>query len=321
MQWLLAFVVVLMSLSLTAASGGAEPLRITKSSSADNALCLDTGPCEKHAIFFVHGLFRSANSWRVDERSPTWQELIARDRDMRAFDTYLVEYDTNFIGQSDRFNEVRRQLTDGMRKYHRSRYKNIILVGHSLGGNLIRDYLMSIKSLYGHPGLARYRIAIFLGTPQLGADLANAASYILPNPQLNTLVEIDKNDFLAALNDHFFEVGQKHEASHCPSFKIFSAYETLPTYGKLIVSRGSATNAADICVKVEGDHVNLAEPRDSSSSQYRFVKKIVLGCARDDPVMCPRPASECVAGQLDYNPRPAETRVRCKKEWTSENLR
>ena len=47
------------------------------------------------------------------------------------------------------------------------------LEAHSLGGNIVRSYLVHVTARYGHKALSRIRLVVTLGTPYEGADLAN----------------------------------------------------------------------------------------------------------------------------------------------------
>jgi hypothetical protein len=126
-----------------------------------------------------------------------------------------------------------------------------------------------------------------------GAALGRAGTFVLPNPQIRTLVTLKRNDYLELLNSVFLKASEKHEQGGCPSMRVFSAFEQRTTYSQLIVGKQSATKGAFACKGFDVNHLELAKPRNANSGIYRSIKRLLSGCLNDDPDVCPRPQSAC----------------------------
>ena len=248
--------------------------------------------CTDSAIFFVHGLFGTEDTWRNERTGNLFPQLVRTDPDLEAYDIYSVVYTTTRIGHSPDVRTIAEELFRTMLPFYR-RYEQIVFIAHSLGGNLVRNHVVELKSRFGHNALNRIRLLILLGTPIEGAYLGRAGTFVLPNPQIRTLVTLNSNDYLGLLNSTFLKASQKHEQGGCPSMRIFSAFERRKTYSQLIVEEQSATKGAFACKGFDADHLELAKPANANSPIYRSVKRLLVDCLTDNPGVCPMPRSKC----------------------------
>jgi pimeloyl-ACP methyl ester carboxylesterase len=266
-------------------SAEVPPLHIA----AEKKECKKEGCGDRGAVFFVHGLFGSNKSWKNDKTGIEWPKLIAQDSELRTLDIYTIEYKSSMLENSPSVSEITKHMYDAMLPHYRSRYGMIIFIGHSLGGNLVRAHITQLKAQFGHQALNNIRMIVLLGSPTAGAPLATGTGLLLPNPQIGSLVEIKRNDYLGLLDSTFVRASGKHRDFGCPSLRVFSAYETRNTYGRQVVNKESATKGAYACKGFELDHMELSRPAGINSDLYMSVKKLIALCVAGNEDVCPRP--------------------------------
>lgn len=247
--------------------------------------------CDRDAIVFIHGIFGSRETWLHPDGNQTWPEMFARDADLKEFDVYRVDYESRFLVSGPRpsgteiaeavFQELRPVLAP---------YARVHIVAHSHGGNLMRYYLVRLKTETltppgPHAVLSRYRDLIFLGTPSEGAQIANIAQFASNNRTLKILEPIDANEWLQTVNNMWSGVvfrTQLYAADRPVPLKLYAVYERQPYLGTLVVPKTSATALGPFQSQcVERNHSSIAKPRDQSDVVYRWVKAVVL--ARQPP--------------------------------------
>lgn len=141
---------------------------------------------------------------------------------------------------------------------------------------------------YGHRALSRFRLLITLGTPNLGASLANIARLATANEQIRVLRTIDVNDFMQLLNQGYRNAGLKHKP--CLTLKTFAAFEEKPVRGLgIIVDEASATIDADEKIGFDRNHLQLPTPRSITPPDpvYQWATDLVAECVHDSENVCP----------------------------------
>jgi pimeloyl-ACP methyl ester carboxylesterase len=297
--WSRALALVLLGLFAGAAAGGAEAQEIVRIIRESKNTC--RAPCDRTAVVFIHGLLGSRETWANDENI-TWPEMLATDPDVGPMlDVYRVDYDSFLLKKSpgivDVFKSLQPQL-DAI--FAQAQYSKIVLIGHSLGGNVARGYLLHVKAHFGHRVLSFFPLTITLATPRLGSDLARIARVASPNPQIRVLQPIKANDFGQLLNLTLDSVMYKHDSVLCPALINFAAYEEAPTPGVgIVVSEQSATYAA-------GNHSSLVKPHDRGDEVYTWVKKSLIDCISNTEI-CRSVPPECGQQPPGWPPLQYET--------------
>jgi pimeloyl-ACP methyl ester carboxylesterase len=208
-------------------------------------------------IVFVHGLFgHSRSTWTNEETQAYWPALIAEDEAFIGYNVFAVEYPSPFLRRSYMIDElvdhVRLVLSDaGVLGY-----ESIVFVAHSLGGVVVRGLLTKYRNV-----VPKTRFAYFIATPTTGSDLARIGRMISRNPQLGDLLPITENGYLASLQSTWL-AARLGVRSYC-------AYETLTTFGALVVPRESATN---LCTErldpMNANHISIAKPAGREDAAY-----------------------------------------------------
>jgi pimeloyl-ACP methyl ester carboxylesterase len=289
---------------------------------AESDVCVVDGcASERNAVVFVHGLTGSSESWK--NRNFNWPKEFAKDPLLSNYDVYQIEYESYRFRESVNLTDINSELVTLMSSVSKKDYKSIAFVAHSLGGNIVRRYLQTLKSRAGHHALNRYRVIVLLGTPMGGSGLANIFENISRNAQVRTLVEIDENDYLQLMNEQLMGTVAKHENSGCSTLRFYSAYEKKPSRLGIVVPMSSATEGAYACEGFESNHSDLAKPESSASAVYTKVRDLLSACAEDGPDVCPKPepGDEDMCGRainlVDANP----STPHCHQGWElgSEN--
>lgn len=262
-------------------------------------------PCARTAVIFIHGLTGSAATWVNDETGASFPDLLLKDDDPELsgkLDVYTVEY-ASLWNAGKSVVEVTKAVSYELdRLIFTKQYRKVILIAHSLGGNIAREYLVHVTASYGHAALGRIPMLITLGTPVEGAKLANYASLFSSNEQVRSLIEIHKNDFLQLLGQTSSDVLTKRLNNHCSLIEFDAGYETKGVTGLIIVSKESATAQA---TRTAGEdwgknHLQLPKPADRTDKVYAWVQSELKLCAvgQERCKAASNPSATCAAGDF-----------------------
>lgn len=134
-------------------------------------------------IVFVHGVFGDAcGTWKASN-GEYWPNLVATDEVFAKTDVYVHNFSTPKLRATYDIGELaadlRLRLDDAGIP---GAYKNVIFVAHSMGGLVVRSYLLE-----GRPDARRFPVLLFYATPTTGSDIAKLADVVSRNPQLTDL--------------------------------------------------------------------------------------------------------------------------------------
>jgi len=215
------------------------------------------------AILFVHGLGGDRNTWG------NFKNLIDEDERLE-YASYFYEYPTGIIRIPIIQQEYgsMHELSDGLATYIDvilDAYDEIVLVGHSLGGLIIRHYLLNQKTIHKTTKIAK---VIFYAVPQDGSNLAKINCLISwKHPHLEQLCK--NSSFLTQLN-------QEWEAAHMNHNYLF---EIVIAGEDGIVDKGSVTaNFHQIEPKIvnQKGHITVVKPRDRDDLSFRILRDFLL---------------------------------------------
>lgn len=259
-------------------------------------ICERQTACRTHALIFIHGIMGSKDTWK--NQNSYWPKLIAEDSTTNAFDIYRIDYETGILSGA-RIYEIIRSLTEAMDHAEAmQQYKTIQFIAHSLGGIVVRNYLLGLKTYRGHWALDQFRQVILIGSPGEGSYLAKVASIVNHNPQLRVLRPLHENDYLELLNYNWDGIQDKRWM-RCPPIFVRVGYELLPVPGIGIVVTGqSAENSVHALRQshlhdtdgslhevlwqskgFERNHINIVKPLDSNDPVYKWVNEAIVDCA------------------------------------------
>jgi pimeloyl-ACP methyl ester carboxylesterase len=224
---------------------------------------------------FVHGFRSSVECWNQLRKL-----LEADPRVVSSFDLAFIRYDTAALAVSRLWSvpsigKVAGDLAAFVARKEFACYREITLVGHSLGGLVIQRYIAD--TLKGDQGddLKRIRQVILFATPNRGSlklnALRRAVGLIFPNAQEESLRVLSRDisdlESLMARNVVDAVAGV---AGACPiPFQCF--------YGEDddIVVEPSARGCFDCAEQLPGDHSAIIRP-DAGSDHYNRIVAALL---------------------------------------------
>ena len=210
------------------------------------------------AIVFVHGIFGAKNDTWFN-RGKSFPALLASDPEFQnQADVFLFEYFTPKFGSAATISGLAGQLRGSLEDNRVFEdHKSVVFLSHSMGGLVVRQYLLTKHDL------SKIVMLYFYATPTNGSELTTTAQRISSNPQLRGMIPLEGNDLLQSIQDGWL---QWEEAKRVPSY---CAYETLQTYGLWVVPQSSATALCNQAIDpISANHIDIVKPADRRDPRY-----------------------------------------------------
>jgi hypothetical protein len=239
-------------------------------------------------IVFVHGLCGdSVSTWQYkdDQRAFLFTERISKDFP----DSDVLSFDySSSLEFSPRISVIARQLNDAIQMTtSRHAYRTVEFVAHSMGGLVVREYIINHIVMQQPRPLPYYVTTLVeLATPNLGSGLANFASHFENAHQIAELKSVD-NPWLESLNDVWIYQFKSQDGARRP-FRLYAGSEGIKAcldYARLIswflnscvlvVDEQSAAWEADANEQFQKDHFAIAKPVSESDHLYEWVARML----------------------------------------------
>ncbi len=236
-------------------------------------------------ILFVHGFTGSVDTWNNPNGS-SFPKLLSEDINISSnFDVACYEYYTRLLdlyakGESV-FKKVKsifnsslpksqkniciEEISNHLRtviRFELSRYENIVVVAHSMGGLVTKELI--VKD-YQQFGTSKIKMFLSLAVPHQGADLATIGNLISKNIQISNLKSL--SPFITQLNRNWMAL-----ESSKPITKYF--------YGNKdsFVPRESAVSmdneVLDI-ISLDDDHITICKPDNADSLVFKATISLI----------------------------------------------
>jgi len=250
------------------------------------------------AIVFVHGLDgHPIESFRYGSNGSGWAGLIREDRTplqsvhltppLSSFAVYSIDYRRSQFSES-RIDQIAQQVGDTLaRSPIYSRHNHIWLVGHSLGGVVIKRVLTDYWSQVPQRTNLLQRTAgvILFAAPARGSDLAKlrrneilSLLAWLAGRNRAVIKDLDPDEAAAFLrgadNDwRRFLSSRRASQTELTPF-VFCATETDPVYGAIVVSEEYANgHCPDSEPKsIPADHFDIVKPYPKFLLPHEFLR-------------------------------------------------
>lgn len=245
----------------------------------------------KSLILFIHGYTGDEDTWRLKGAKSFPEILLSDPKVLQNFDVAHFSYFTMLcdlfakVGNAmktiknvfrishTKFNtnlgvDEIANLLQGELTYELDNYDNIIIVAHSMGGLVAkRAILKDIEEQTPH----KVRLFISLAVPHMGANAANFGKLFSSNFQIENLQPL--NELIQIMNDDWKSSPLK------PLTKYFHA-----VHDGVVEKISSAPAGVEKkhIVSVDEDHTTICKPADENDQTFRFVKKILSDCVKND---------------------------------------
>jgi pimeloyl-ACP methyl ester carboxylesterase len=237
------------------------------------------------ALIFIHGLSgHYRETWMIDTTSKQtlWPKDLGDESDC---DVWSLEYDASLSAWSDNAMPLPDQgdsVLDCLASEPALKDKHLILLGHSMGGLVIKTLLIHGST----KGVARYERVIgqvkgvvFIATPHKGSDLANLASWasliLRTNEQVGNMQNHDAH--LRSLHQQFLAFCQNNPLS----VRTYAETKPLLIGKKVLGLRIGATKLVvdsdssephvphEIAIRLPEDHISICKIPNRNAQLYK----------------------------------------------------
>lgn len=228
-------------------------------------------PHRDKLIVFVHG-FNSS-------KEAAWGQfpaLLEDDDDFREFNIHRFGYPTKLCRQVDDIRNQGEFLASYLTSIFKStqpKYRQVVLVGHSMGGLVILHALLKLER--DHLQLLRnqdLRILTF-GTPYLGVENTDVLLLFCENKQVNDMSVL--KDSLGELGREWTQRFNQQPGSgrNTPQVRLHAFRGTEDQF----ITKTSACGYPQIpCEPVDGDHNSIVKPLTRAHLAYQKLKLVSL---------------------------------------------
>lgn len=246
-------------------------------------------------VVFVHGLGGDARStWMHNPKDHTtlWPSWIGEDVKCNV---WVAGYGAALSGWTDaamHLSDLGEALFAALQVEQDLQGHRIVLVGHSLGGLVIKSGMTQAQAL-GDPLrvtlLERIAGVVFVGTPHQGSSLATVADklrlLLRTNAQVTNMVSDDA--WLKLLNGQFRNLQVQRSFGVRVFFESKGVLIGRRLFGiplgrrQLIVDRNSSDPgiAGVIPTAIDGDHIEIAKPKSRQALIHKALVEFLKGMA------------------------------------------
>jgi len=278
------------------------------------------------AVVFVHGVLSNGEACWLHQNGTYWPELLSRHEALGNVGIYEFTYHTGFFSGSYNLGNVVDALKEWLHLDGVDRARKIVFVAHSMGGIVVRRYVVQRCDELVERGA---ELGLFLiASPSLGSSYANWLSPIarfMGHAQGQALAFCQNNVWLNDLNSDFRNVlargklvihGRELVEDQLVVLKAFRLLkQVVPPFS------GIAYFGDSFKVPLS-DHFSIAKPTDDQAIQHRMLCKFIEAIAQQESnagnvwesaggVKARVGASEIsiVAGRIEEHPMGPETVV------------
>jgi pimeloyl-ACP methyl ester carboxylesterase len=207
-------------------------------------------------IVFVHGILGdSISSWTNNQSY--WPRLLLEDKAFDGVSVYAHDYESSLRKPGLNITELAKHMRSRLNGDDVSKHKEIIFLAHSLGGIIVRDYLLGNRDI-----ASKTRFTYFFSTPSTGATIAEWAQAISGNIAISELDPARSEGYLAQLHSNWLEGGLGWMPAHC-------AYERDTVLGAEVVSRISAVLGCNQQLDpIPLNHIDIVKPEGRQADSY-----------------------------------------------------
>lgn len=235
-------------------------------------------------VVFVHGILSNGEACWLHQNGTYWPELLSRHEDLREAGIYEFTYHTGFFSGSYDLGNVVDALKECLHLDDVYRARKIVFVAHSMGGIVVRRYVVQRCDELVERGA---ELGLFLiASPSLGSSYANWLNPIarfMGHAQGQALSFCQGNVWLNDLNSDFRNVLARGKLEIHGRELVEDKFVVLKRFGVLrqVVPPFSGIAYFGDSFKVPlSDHFSIAKPIDDQAIQHRMLCKFIVMIAQ-----------------------------------------
>jgi Alpha/beta hydrolase family len=226
------------------------------------------------SVVFVHGILSSGEKCWRHENGVFWPELLEKEADLEKLGIYVFTYQTSIFSGSYRLSDAVDALKEHMRLDGLLESEGIIFVCHSMGGIVVRKFLVERAADLIERKTA---VGLFLvASPSLGSSYANWLSPLaqfLGHAQADVLRFQQDNAWLSDLDKEFQNLKENGKLRILGKELIEDKFVVLSKlWRKQVVESFSGARYFGEQFKVpESNHFSIAKPDSKTAIQHRLL--------------------------------------------------
>ncbi len=232
-------------------------------------------------VIFVHGLDGDLRGTWTSPLSPdaVWPKWLAED--VEGLAVWSVGYEapvSNWRGSAMELSDRAANVLSRLLVEPTLREGELIFIGHSLGGLLVKQVLRKAtdaapEDANAHSFVDRTRKVAFLATPHVGTDLAKWGDRlrILIRPSAATRSLLRNDTHLRDLNLWYRRWARQRNIEH----KILFETKTTSLFGMIVKPDTSDPGLSSDPIPIDADHIMIAKPPKREHQVYALIRDFV----------------------------------------------
>lgn len=209
-------------------------------------------------LVFVHGFYGGKDTW--GKFPELLKDTIDCEVAMYGFDTWYIP----IFGKSTSVHHLAEGLLSELEVNNCFNAEELILVGHSLGGLVIRQLLLNLEIKKQQHNI---RKVAFFAVPQDGSGFANLLSHLPIRCQKLKALNKDGN-YVEQLNDHWAYAN------------LTSKFDILSVVGgkdAIVTSNSSKSifRGNNVATNISADHKSIVKPVDQNDLSFKLLKEFI----------------------------------------------
>lgn len=229
-------------------------------------------------VVFVHGfLSNGKDCWKNEASGAYWPEILKNESEHDSIGIYVYTYQTNFFSGTYSLGDVVDDLKERLQLDHVLSSKALVFVCHSMGGIVVRRYLVSREHDLKEVAVGLYLVA----SPSLGSNYANwlePIAQLMNHSQADVLRFSQNNQWLNDLNKDFKNLIGANRLTIRGKEITEDKFVILKKLGflKQVVEPLFGALYFPEPYKLPGsDHFSIAKPENKDSIQHRLLLKFI----------------------------------------------
>lgn len=230
------------------------------------------------SVIFVHGfLSNGKDCWKNEQTGAYWPQLLQDQLSDKAIGIYVYTYQTDFFSGTYSLSDVVDDLKERLKLDGVLASRNLLFVCHSMGGIVVRKYLVSRQHDLNGVAVGLYLVA----SPSLGAEYANwlnPLATLMNHSQADVLRFSQNNQWLNDLNKEFKNlIGAKGTIIHGKEI-IEDKFVTLKKFGwfpQVVPPVAGAVYFPEPYKLPDSDHFTIAKPANADAMQHRLLVSFI----------------------------------------------